>query len=378
MKKHLLLLLLINLIYCCSSDNDNPSKVDIRTNIAVFGSDNNAIYQSNINNGADITTYNLTQEFGFQDQRIIFYARDYDPMVYFYTGPSYFDINRSWEKNLDTGAHSEYEVSCGPNLNQMTHRPVSNKDNIFWLIREYVNNQSVLYLKILNKNSKTCYSINLGVGSVDYFSEIFIFSGEYLLIYHANIESGQSFITKINTLNYTLVDQLNINGIGGIALNNDKLYFFSSFTEFDFYEYNVNTFQLNQSGNFNSYFPYFGGAFNTSFKDDQMLIDLPYAQPNPVNSYPAFFDLDKGIITSQVQIEFFLITENLIKLYPDESVTLSKAKYKVDMDNKLVIGAYSCNINTNEQKNGIYFADFESNILKKIELNFVPTTLLIR
>ena len=378
MKRNLyILLFLINLIYCCSPDNDNSSKNNISTKIAVFGSDTNAIYQANINNGEDVTTYNLTQELGFQDQRIMFYARDYNPTVYFYTGPTVFDIDRSWEKNLDTGAQSEYEVSCGPNLNQMTHRPVSNENNIFWLIREYVNNQSVLSLKILNKNSKTCYSINLGVGSVDYFSEIFIFSGEYLLIYHANYESGQSVITKINSLNFTIEDQLLIDGIGGVALNNDKLYFFSYKAEYDFYEYNVNTFQLNRFGNFNSYFPYNGGVFNTSFKGTQMLIELPYAQPSIVSSHPAFFDLDKGVVTTQ--IDFYQVLENLKALYPNNpNIYFNRAKYKVDLHKKLVIGGYEYLTNQNEKKHGIYFTDFESKILKNVELNFEPGVLLIR
>lgn len=372
MKQILFFLFIYSVITSCSTNNESnvSNENNITADVTVVGWKNNDVYQVNITNGTEATAFNLTEELGVPYSHF-FLGRNFRPYLTFYN----FSSNggyKLWEKNIDTESHLILDGFCELDYNESSHYPISYDNLLFLLTLEPNETTPFFNVRMYNKNTEACEKLFIGlVDEGIQYSKYPIVVGNFLLIYHVN-ELRQTVVTKINISNFSIENQLIFDENASVTSDGNSLHVFPIIAEYDHYEYDFNTFELIQASNLPPIGSFGIGLFETSFLDNNMLVDIQGAQPS-LSFHPALLDLTSHEVI--LDINGYDIKRNLEELIPNSAIYFP-SRYRVDMVNQMIIGTFS--VNNGIHGYGVYFANFEGEIINHVDIDVEPYDIIIR
>ena len=113
--------------------------------------------------------------------------------------------------------------------------------------------------------------------------------------------------------------------------------------------------------------------FIAQFYGNHLLYDLYYTQPSPIVSQPAIFDLESNTFLKGSDFYFFDLRERMIEAL---GALVILTTYEVDMESGEIILGYD--LNDGSGGGGIVFTNFENEVRKVVQLDYVPYRIIIR
>ena len=157
------------------------------------------------------------------------------------------------------------------------------------------------------------------------------------------------------------------------TIRDNELHIF--FYNGDYEIYNADNLDLKRKSNLDlKFFSEYPGFFKTQFIGNEMLFKLLYAQPSPVSYGPATIDLTTGEILTGLDFNLVAFWRELGGLL---NASVGITTYSVDLKSNLVVVGFE-NTNQNNKSGGVVYSNFDGEILKIVELEFIPDKIIIR
>lgn len=376
MKKLCFYLTLIILSFGCSNsdlDEDNLNSFK-QKDITIIAEDNNQYYQIDVlNNSKNIITTNLTETLGIENSYKVLNTSP-SLITFFQTGGNSFPV---FQKNIITSEIYIRNQFCDLDSQEGRNFPTNSDRKLISFTYEVnensTSNADIInnFIRIYDKQTENCVKLFIGAGEI-YYNRSTIVIGEIIYIYYLN-EYGKRSIVKINLNTKQIEKELTFSNSFRATFKDNELHIFFFNGEYEIY--NTLNFEMisKSSLNENSFLGY-AGLFETSFKGNEMLIDLPYAQPSPVGYGPATIDLTTGEIIKGLE-------NNLLDIWRDLGDQLKASigitTYSVDLKSNLIVIGFE-KISQYNQSGGVAYSNFEGEILKIEELEFIPNRIIIR
>ena len=361
--------LIIFLFNCCSdSDSGNDSGDIFQKDLTIIAQDNSHLFQIDIlNRASNITTTNLTETLGVK--------KDYNFIKQTGSLISFFTLNNNnysvFQKNILTSEIYSNDQICTLDDRESKNIPAASNQKLILFTTEWDNADTYNFLRIYDKETKNCVKLEINSGFINGNSATFV-NGEMVYATYRNAE--KRVLIKINLLTNQIENELIFDSSFGATIRGEELHVF--FLNKDYKVYNTSNFDLISSNTLQSNFEIPFGFFKTDFYNNEMLIDFLYPQPAPINQGPATVDLTTGEI---VRGENTLLWDLRRKILADYQMDVSLLTYSVDLENNVVVCGYSLNYYPNvPDSGGIVYSNFEGEILKLVEFEYVPIKVIIR
>jgi hypothetical protein len=362
--------------FSCSQSDDIAPQVQIPINITVLGADLNSILQANIDEGTNVTTYNLTDNLGVNPNSILMDLHNYENTFGLYFPPPFVGEYTVWEKNMNTNEGIVYNDFCIESTIETAYFPQVSDDYITVFTAELVSTGNrILNLRIYNKALGFCTKTSIGVS--DQFQQLSrLIAGNSILTYHFN-DQGQTVITKISLETSAVEGQLTFDAEGAVTVRGDKIFFYPSTGDRTQVSYDFATLQMIESSNI-SVRPFLGtGLFKTETQGNSILIDGNYIQPFEFPTFPALFDQETGNISQLADLA--IINIGLIANLDSELAIDVAEEYTVDLNNNILVGSFVLfNTNVTVVEYGVYYASFSGEILGTVPIDFPASKIIIR
>lgn len=362
--------------FSCSQSDDIAPQAQIPINITVLGADLNSILQANIDEGTNVTTYNLTDNLGVNPNSILMDLHNYENTFGLYFPPPFVGEYTVWEKNMNTNEGIVYNDFCIESTIETAYFPQVSDDYITVFTAELVSTGNrILNLRIYNKALGFCTKTSIGVS--DQFQQLSrLIAGNSILTYHFN-DQGQTVITKISLETSAVEGQLTFDAEGAVTVRGDKIFFYPSTGDRTQVIYDFATLQMIESSNI-SVRPFLGtGLFKTETQGNSILIDGNYIQPFEFPTFPALFDQETGNISQLADLA--IINIGLIANLDSELAIDVAEEYTVDLNNNILVGSFVLfNTNVTVVEYGVYYASFSGEILGTVSIDFPASKIIIR
>ena len=370
-----LILICLITLSCSKKDNDNgDNPLTISTKVSMVAQDQNDVYQYDIVDVNSVITTNLSDELGVP-RNPYFYSQNLNPYVSFYEHSGVGGGYRLWEKNLDSGSSFIIEGICTMDPTENPFSLSSTRDFFFVLTTDSDNVGFYINLRVYNRSTNTCEKIRITeISGSPLKSKNPIQVGNYLYLFHNNV-IGSGVISKINLTNFSIENQLTLEGTGGVTIKDNVLHAFINGPDDDHYEYDLDTFDLLRTNKLAIPNSLGVGMFVSSFMGESMLMANELGQPGPIAVSPIFIDLNSGAIT--LNIDMYEVKANLEELYPNTAIFLESLN-QVDVINEVLVGVFSILSGPGDPIYAVYYVDFDSNVLSHVEIDLQPFILLIR
>ena len=360
------LLLAFVLIWGCSND-DSPDIDDTGSRLPdfqVIGEDGSSIYKYTYAAAAEEgTTLDLTASNGVNRQYIT--LRQTGDLLSFFSFAS------------DSFSVVLHDVVTSASLSYPNFYNVTDERAITW----GSNSESQLFLGFYSPRGTRNYSVRIIDPETSDFTDVQVefnttraFSplyanGRLVLLYRDSVENYR--LALLDTDNATLLQTLDFgSATTSIFLNNfDELVVLSS-TDQSNYQYSVYDLQnlaVQEEGNFvlNKFFP--GGPLEANLVDDKLFYLNFFAQPYPLTSGPAVFDL--SLSEDRVIDMLGIVQQNEAEL--DNSIVLTDIHYLEDAE--LFAVGYAVDGPPGTWDGGMLFIRPDGQQIGHLELPFVPT-----
>ncbi len=375
MKKLYFYLTLIILSFGCSNSDldENNLNSTLQKDITIIAKENNQYYQIDVlNNSKNIITTNLSETLGIEYPYLVLNTSP-SLISFFKMAGNSFPV---FQKNIITSETYIRNQFCDLDSQEGRNFPTNSDKKLILFTYEYnensISNADIInnFIRIYDKQTENCVKLLIGSGEL-YSRKSTIVIGENIYVYYTNKERKPE-IVKINLITNKIEEELIFDNIFRATISDNELHIFSN-GEHEIY--NTLNFEMisKSSLNLNNLLGY-PGLFETSFKDNEMLIDLPYAQPSPVEYGPATIDLTTGEIIKGLE-------NNLLDVWRDLGDHLKASvgitTYSVDLKSNLIVIGFE-KISQYNKSGGVVYSNFKGEILKIVELEFIPNKIIIR
>ncbi len=362
--------------FSCSQNDDTKPQTQIPINITVLGTNQSSILQANIDEGTNVTNYDLTDNLGVDPNSILMDLHNYENTFGLYFPPPFVGDYTVWEKNVNTNEGIVYTDFCIESTIETAYFPQVSDDHITVFTAELVStNNRTLNIRIFNKALGFCTKTAIGLS--DQFQQLTrLIAGNSILTYHIN-DIGQTVITKISLDTSAVEGQLTFETEGAVTVRGDKLYFYPISGDIRQISYDLATFQLIGRSDFSVNLFLSAGLFKTESQGNSILIDGNYIQPFEFPTFPALFDQETGVMTQLTDLA--IIKAGLIS-YLDSDLAIDMSEdYTVDLNNNILIGSFILfNSNVTVVEYGVYYAKFSGEILGTAPIDFTASKIIIR
>jgi len=362
---YLTLLFVTLLISGCSKSDSNPNPSSFTANdITVICSNNNQVFQTDIlNNASNIKYYNLTETLGI-NTNYDFLTTNSSLITFFKRIPNGFS---TYQKNIINSKTYVADFSCTIDTDEYANFPNNSQEKILEFTTKPNGNYTFIFIRTFDQKTGNCSLTTLNSGLIQYSKSTFVV-GETIYVTYRN-EQDKYEIDKVNLTTGQLENQLIFDVGFRATIANNQLYVFLFDNNFKIY--NTTNFNLISSSTFGvNSLPLTPGFFETSIKGNEMVIDLPYPQPNTILSRPTTIDL-----TSENKVkdcDFGLINQKLAEQF---KTSISFTKYAIDFDKNLIVVGFE---NPVDNTNGVVYTNFNADILKVVQLDYKPIQIIIR
>ncbi len=349
---------------CSKSDSDPNSSNFTANDITVICSNNNQLFQTDIlNNTSNIEYYNLTETLGVSTN-YDFFTKNSSLITFFKRIPNGFS---TYQKNIINSKTYVADFPCGIDTDEYANFPNNSQEKILEFTTKPNGNYTDIFIRTFDQKTQNCSLITLNSGLIQYSKSTFLV-GETIYVTYRN-EQDKYEIDKVNLTTGQLENQLVFDVDFRATIANNQLYVF--LFDNNFKTYNTTDLNLVSSSTFSvNNLSITSGFFKTSIKGNEMVIDLPYPQPNIILNRPTTIDLN-----SEAKVEdcdFGLINQKLAEQF---KTSISFTKYAIDLDKNLIVVGFE---NPVDNTYGVVYTNFNADILKVVRLDYKPIEIIIR
>lgn len=282
-----------------------------------------------------------------EDNHLIFYR------------PSFF--NRTWIRNISTGAFNFYEGYFQPEVDPFNVSTLGSTRHILTLYNDNLDPERLLIDQFTPETSEegTLYSTRSNL-------DVVLAGNDQFILTYQDDESR----TQLEAFDLTSREQVlqsDITSLRALTLAEDKIYLFGAnvFRTFDFSTGQLGS-PVGTVENINR-----GGLFRSSLFNNRLYYPFVYSQPSILLEGPAYFDLDNGTNTI---LDIF----PLVDLLEDRGqFFLTPGPFVVEPNSEVIIVAYAyfTEDDPNEQW-ALAYLDFDIRILSLVDLPAKPLSLI--
>lgn len=373
--KNILIAVSILLITACSKEsnsdnNDGGDSSPTFNNVTVIGKKNGNVYQTNFDeitiDRETETQYNLTNELNLKESYD--YLNIEENIVTFYD--NFYSNLTILQKNVSTQDLKILpEEFCPLDSKEAIVVAMNSKDRIILVTREV---GFILYVRIYNPVTGTCTKSKVGNGYGGTRTTFAMAYGNSVYLNYDAVDEQQR-VVKVAIETGQIIEELIFPAPFRVAFNNNLMYVFSSNRAYSIFD--ADTFELISNHTTIAQFPFatFNPFVKTKFKNNKVLIDLPYPQPSSIGSGPALLNLETGTIDEGSDGFVFVVSNELNKILPGAILR----SYAVDIEsNQIIFGAAVGPFNN--EKGTIVYTNFKGTIEKYIQLDYLPDEIIIR
>lgn len=327
------------------------------------------IYQVDIlGNPEDKEVTNLSQTFGVPREyfELKVYGHEFIFLDYNY-GRTGFKI---WQKDVVTGNAFDRTVSCELEEGEAPRFPLVYRDN-YALITEIspAHLEFKNYLRVSNPETSSC--------SRFYLNDIYIggrgstyLHGDHFYLYAPEDPAGPS-LTVINTTTGEQVQKLSFESEFSSVMSEDLL--FVQFSDGKYKSYKLQDLSLQQEGTIGAPLYNGRGFYSSTFDGTKMAFDYIYGQPSPLSTAPAIYDWATNKMTHGGD---FYLSDALRSIQTENQISARLKTARVNLKNNIIVAGYQDGYEPN--KGGVFFLNFEGEVLLNIPLDYVPFEIIMR
>lgn len=363
MKQNLVITFILLLFFNCSSDDD-ISNINGLVDTTVIAFKDDAVYQINIlNNGNSLEEINLTNTLGVPVS--VSFFNESEGLLTFYrdTGNSY----EVYQKNLSTET-TEYvtEQLCVLGTNEGSFSASNSQEKLIHLTNFFNDGMYFSRIKTLDKQTGNCVSLDLPIGNTNFIFTTAITDGEYAYI-KQDLNPNMLRVSRINLINNTIEAELDLDSNFASTVYEDKLYIIDDNIVTT---YNAADFQLIDTNPFT--IPILSNWFKTQVLNNEMLIDLPYAQPGVLSDGPATVDLSLGNLAKGNDGFFFDVRNTLSNTL---GMPVNISTYTTDLSTGRIVFGYFTD--AFQSSGGVAQTNFEGELIGYTELDYIPSRIIL-
>ena len=281
-----------------------------------------------------------------------------------------------WRLDFTTGSITTgiiYEIDG----NQYVFDTTSDGENAYLIVDTYLDIDRVERKVVITDLSDMSIRATIPVTQTNtsQFGSSYLYKFEDQLLVYSNDQRLDTKIYKIFPDEVIVTDSLLLEEETAIVVDDELLYSISSNGTYKRYE--ITSLDEDSKGTFNYEYVAQSGGFNSNLVSEGVIVvDLPYAQPFPINSSPAKVSLSSGNILSKEP--YFL--HDLIETFKAQlGYDLSITTYNVDFSRDIIVFGYESFQQTSlADAGGLLYATFEGDYLDHQELDLIPTAIIIR
>ncbi|MDH3699608.1 MAG: hypothetical protein OEQ81_13160 [Flavobacteriaceae bacterium] len=360
--------------FSCTSDDMPPQQetdVPIAHDISVVSISDTAIYEYNILRsdntviGTDLTaTYGLSPAFTYLNTTA-------NKLTFYTTASNSFDI---FQKEIGNSNIQVYDDICDRSADE-THYFAGNSDEKIVQIGVGASTTGApgpeLFVKFFDPQTLNCKKVAVGNG--------YLASQQGALIYEESLYMAyQDFETDLYVL--AIIDLATEERSGDIRFEMPYTIAIKEGTELhtffqdDTYEvYDANSYALLSEGVLmDNGVLGAEGLLDTVFRDDGILVFIPYQQPSEISSGPAVMDLKTGDLIQGNDTYLFDLRRALID---DLGYEIFFTSFTVNLETNAIVCGF---LRAGEVKGGVVYTNFDGDILKLVEIEGIPLEIVLQ
>ena len=234
-----------------------------------------------------------------------------------------------------------------------------------------MNNTEAFFIRIFNKNSGSCQTVALDPNPFSGLRSA-ILQGNILAMKYNTEENGGAVISLYDVISGEKINSFELDSLFKSATIRDgQLFVFGADGSYRIYD--MFSKEIIGTGLSNGIVEFENDLFKAQFHGNQMLYDLIYPQPSAITSQPAVYDLDSERTVLGADFYLFDLRDQMIDAL---GALVLYTAYEVDMASGEIILGYD--LNDGSGGGGIVFTNFENEVRKVVQLDYVPREIIIR
>ncbi|MEM1260045.1 MAG: hypothetical protein AAGH81_16060 [Bacteroidota bacterium] len=349
--------------------------------ISVFTTSNGDELQIDINSAtANISETNLSQELSLV--RSDFYLRELeDDLIAFHTWKSDLTGIGSYSKNLNTGEVTINSNYCllPTNENRAVSLYTGNTDKLVFIHSTFdiPFTSEQYFVTLYDRNSGECNELALDPNpssqQISLGIQFQIISDTILALLYVTGADLKPVVTLVNLNDLQILGSKTFNRFTYGAFLENSFLAIRMDSGFVFEEYSLEDFSLMAMSSKNNLPELTYGLYNNEIVLDQLPFTRFFNEAQDYQFQPAIYDLSRDEVIEGNAPFLEPLSENLMTTLGTQPVF---PVYKVDVENRNIILGYDRNDGTNT--GGVLFTNFDGDIYKVLELNYIPEELVIQ
>ena len=233
------------------------------------------------------------------------------------------------------------------------------------------NEPEFFFIRIFNKDDGSCVTVPLNPNPFNGLRSA-ILQGNILALKYNTAEEGAAVVCLYDVISGQRINSIELDSLFRSAtLRNDELIVFGEDGSYRIYD--IYSKELIGTGFSDILFGGQNELFISEFYGSQIFYDFYFPQPNAIVSQPAIFDLESNTFLKGSDFYFFDLRERMIEAL---GALVIFTTYKVDMESGEIILGYD--LNDGSGGGGIVFTNFENEVRKVVQIDYVPYDIIIR
>lgn len=359
------------------TDQQGTEEPQRRTfDISVIASKDGQEYQidiDNLNVDGDFPVTNLTQELALRLETP--YVRNIEATTISYLQGRNQD-HRVGQKDVGTSEVFFAENYCPfvqeEGVGKYIYFSRGNERRILYIYTESrVGDLESFFIRIFNKNNGSCQTMALDPNPLTGLRSV-ILQGNILAMKYNTEENGGAVITLYDVISGEKINTFELDSLFKSAtIRNGELLVFGA--DGSYRVYDMFSKEIMATGLTNGSVAFQNDLFKTHFSGDLMFFNLLYPQPSAIVSQPAVYDLDSESTVMGEDYYLFDLRERMISAL---GALVLYTTYEVDLESGEIILGYD--LNDGSGGGGIVFTNFENEVRKVVQLDYVPEEIIIR
>ena len=248
----------------------------------------------------------------------------------------------------------------------------ANEHRILYVYTESrIDEPETFYIRIFNKDDNSCTTIPVDPNPFNGLRSA-ILQGNFLALKYNSEDGGSPVVSLYDIISGQKINSFELDSLFRSAtLRSDELVIFGQDGSYRIYD--IFTKELIATGFLDILVGIENDLFIAQFYGNQLLYDLYYSQPSPIVSQPAIFDIEANRFLKGTDFYFFDLRERMIEAL---GALVVLTTYEVDMESGEIILGYD--LNDGSGGGGIVFTNFENEVRKVVQLDYVPYRIIVR